>query len=226
MTMKNKRPGTDWRVAVVDDHPMVRRGLCDLIAEEPGFAAVGEAETPEETLALIESAAPDILLVDISLETGSGLELIKQVHALHPEVNVLVFSMHDESIYAERALRAGASGYVEKQSPTEQLLEAMRKVARGKIHVSEEMTERLLQQRLEDGLEAGASVADRLSDRELEVFELLGRGRTTREIASDLNISVKTVERHCENIKESLQLANRTQLLQRAVHWLLSQTQA
>ncbi len=223
MTARKKRPGSDWRVLVVDDHPMVRKGLCDLLEEEPGFRACGQAADAEETLALVSEDPPDIVLLDLSLEGSSGLELVKQLHARYPEIQVLVFSMHDEALYAERSLQAGASGYVEKHSSTEELLEAMRRVARGKIHLSEEMTERLLQQRLAGGAEAGASVAERLSDRELEVFELLGRGRTTREIAESLNISIKTVERHCENIKESLQLANRTQLLQHAVHWLVQE---
>jgi DNA-binding NarL/FixJ family response regulator len=224
MAARNKRPGSDWRVLVVDDHPMVRKGLSDLLDEEPGFSACGQAADAEEALAQVAEDPPDIVLLDLSLEGSSGLELVKQLHARFPEIHVLVFSMHDESLYAERSLQAGASGYVEKHSSTEELLEALRRVARGKIHLSEEMTERLLQQRLAGGAEAGASVAERLSDRELEVFELLGRGRTTREIADSLNISVKTVERHCENIKESLQLANRTQLLQHAVHWLVRES--
>jgi DNA-binding NarL/FixJ family response regulator len=221
MAATGKRPGSDWRVLIVDDHPLVRKGLHDLLSEEPGFRPCGEAADAETTLALVEVDPPDIVLLDLSLEGSSGLELIKQLQARFPEVQVLVFSMHDEMLYAERSLQAGASGYVEKHTSTGELLEALRSVARGKIHVSEEMTERLLQQRLASKLEVGTSVADRLSDRELEVFELLGRGRTTREISEDLNISVKTVERHCENIKERLQLANRTQLLQHAVHWLL-----
>jgi DNA-binding NarL/FixJ family response regulator len=221
MAAMRKRPGSDWRVLIVDDHPLVRKGLLDLLTEEPGFLPCGEAANAEETLALVEADPPDIVLLDLSLEGSSGLELIKQLQARFPEVQVLVFSMHDELLYAERSLQAGASGYVEKHTPTDELIEALRSVAQGKIHVSEEMTERLLQQRLTSKLRVGTPVAAKLSDRELEVFELLGRGRTTREIAGDLNISVKTVERHCENIKERLQLANRTQLLQHAVHWLL-----
>ncbi len=221
MTATGKRPGSDWRVLIVDDHPLVRKGLHDLLTEEPGFLPCGEASDAETTLALVEVDPPDIVLLDLSLKGSSGLELIKQLHARFPAVQVLVFSMHDEMLYAERSLQAGASGYVEKHTSTDELLEALRSVARGKIHVSEEMTERLLQQRLASKLEVGTSVAEKLSDRELEVFELLGRGRTTREISEDLNISIKTVERHCENIKERLQLANRTQLLQHAVHWLL-----
>jgi len=221
MPERNKRPGSDWKVMIVDDHPMVRKGLRDLLDEEPGFTPVGQAGGPDEAMALLDAELPDILLVDLSLEDGSGLELVKQVNARFPEVRILVFSMHGESLYAERSLRAGASGYVEKQSASEELLEALRRVGEGKIHVSDEMTEKLLQQRLASGDEPGTSVADRLSDRELQVFELLGRGHTTREIGEDLNISVKTVERHCENIKEKLQLENRTQLLQHAVHWLL-----
>lgn len=223
MPQRRKRPGSDWRVMIVDDHPMVRKGLRDLLAEEPGFTPCGEVGDPEEALAMLEAELPDIVLVDLSLENGSGLELVKRVHARFAEVQILVFSMHEESIYAERALRAGASGYVEKHSPTAELIGALRRVGEGKIHVSEEMTERLLQQRLATGDEAGSSAAERLSDRELQVFELLGRGRTTKEIGDDLNISVKTVERHCENIKEKLLLENRTQLLQHAVHWLVQQ---
>lgn len=223
MPERKKRPGSDWRVMVVDDHPMVRKGLRDLLEEEAGFVPAGEAGGPDEAMALLAVERPDIMLVDLSLENGSGLELVKQVSARYPEVRILVFSMHGESLYAERSIKAGASGYVEKQSATEELLGALRRVGEGKIHVSAGMTEKLLQQRLATGDEPGRSVADRLSDRELQVFELLGRGRTTREIGDDLHISVKTVERHCENIKEKLQLENRTRLLQHAVHWLLEQ---
>jgi len=223
MAGRKIRPGSDLRVLIVDDHPMIRKGLRDLLEEEPGFAACGEAAESAEALTLIESDPPDVLLLDLSLEGESGLELVKQVNARFPDVKTLVFSMHDESLYAERSLQAGASGYVQKQSPSDELLDALRRVAAGKIHVSQDMTERLLQQRLATGATAGTPIAERLSDRELEVFEQLGRGRTTREIAEKLNISVKTVERHCENIKEKLNLENRTQLLQHAVHWLLQQ---
>ena len=223
MVEKRKRPGSDWRVAIVDDHPVVRKGLQDLLTDEAGFAVVGEAGTAADALTLLETALPDVLLLDLSLEKGSGLELVKQVRSRFPDVSVLVYSMHDEMLYAERVLEAGASGYVQKHSPVEELLDALRKVAAGKIHVSQDMTERLLQRRVATGAEVGTSVADRLSDRELQVFEYLGHGRATRDIADDLNISIKTVERHCENIKEKLQLENRTQLLQHAVHWLLGQ---
>ncbi|MBD3222390.1 response regulator [bacterium] len=209
------------RVLIVDDHPMVRKGLRDLLDSEPGFEPCGEAANGDEAISQLADDPPDIMLLDLSLAEGSGLELVKQASARFPDVQILVFSMHDEELYAERTLEAGASGYVEKHSPVDELLEALRRVGDGKIHVSKDMTERLLQQRLATGAEPGTSVNERLSDRELQVFEELGRGRTTRQIAEDLHISIKTVERHCENIKDKLMLENRTQLLQHAVHWLL-----
>jgi DNA-binding NarL/FixJ family response regulator len=223
MTEPSKRPGTNRRVAIVDDHPLIRRGLIDLLNDEVGFTASGQAGSTSEALALLGLDPPDILLLDLCLDGGSGLELVKQVRARFPAVAILVYSMHDETLYAERALEAGARGYVQKHSPVDELLDALRDVAAGKIHISRQMTDKLLQQRVSTGADVGTSIAKRLSDRELQVFEYLGNGRTTREIATELNISVKTVERHCENIKDKLQVENRTQLLQRAVHWILDQ---
>jgi len=225
-TMKalKRRAGDQRRVLIVDDHPMICQGLHDLLENESGFTPCGQVMTYGDALAFLSTDLPDVMMVDLSLEDGSGLDLIKQARSLYPALIILVYSMHDETLYAPRALKAGANGYVEKQSDAKHLIEALQHVSAGKLHVSEDMTEKLLQQKLDTGAPADAVVVDQLTDRELQVFEMLGHGQTTREIADKLNISMKTADRHCENIKLKLQLANRTQLLHHAVHWLLQQS--
>jgi len=204
----------------VDDHPVVRQGLTMLFRMEPDLACCGEAETVPDALRGIEASRPDIVVVDLSLRDGSGLELVKDLHASHPDLGVIVLSMHDETLYAERALKAGARAYLMKDEAQGTILTAIRKVAGGGIHLSERMSARLLSMFLQGTPVPGDSPVSQLSDRELEVFELIGRGVTTREIAGRLNLSIKTVEAHREHIKKKLKLGDATALMQHAIHWV------
>jgi DNA-binding NarL/FixJ family response regulator len=208
-------------VLIVDDHPIVRKGLAQLISHEPDMNVCGDAEDVEQALAAVVRLHPDIVIVDLTLKKLSGLDLIRQLQNLQPDLATLVLSMHDESLYAERALRAGARGYIMKQEGTDKLVTAIRTVLAGDIYVSERMAARMLG-KLVGGRssEAPGSVMDRLSDRELEVFELLGRGLSTRQVAERLNVSVKTIESHREHIKQKLQLRNANELIQHATQWV------
>lgn len=208
------------RVYLVDDHPMVRERLAHLIDQQPDLQACGEAGDVAEALEGIERLRPDIAIVDLSLKKSSGLDLIKDLKARGLPVPVLVLSMHDESLYAERVLRAGAMGYVSKQENTRSILSAIRRVLDGDAHVSADLAG-VLVKRMVGGLrQPDASPVARLADRELEIFQLIGRGQGTRKIAESLNLSVKTVESYRARIKEKLQLDNSIQLLQRAVQWM------
>ncbi len=208
------------RVAVIDDHPIVRRGLSELIAHQVDLTVCGEAEDAAGALKMIAEAGPDIAVVDISLKDSSGIELIKDLKIRFPDLLVLVLSMHDESFYAERVLRAGARGYVTKEEATESVIVAIRKLLDGEIYLSEKMASKMLSKFVDGPSEAGGLPVDRLTDRELEVFELIGRGIGTRQIAENLHLSVKTIESHRENIKRKLKLDNATELLQHAVKWV------
>lgn len=207
------------RILIVDDHPMMRQGLAQLITSEPDLMVCCEADTAGQALDLAAAQKPDLALVDISLPDKNGLELIKDIHVLCPKVLILVVSMHDESLYAERVLRAGARGYIMKQEGGKKLVEAIRQVLSGRIYVSEKMSARILEifsgRRSEN---AGSSV-ERLSDREFEVFQLISEGKGTREIAGHLHLSVKTVEVHRANIKEKLKVNTATDLIRYAVRW-------
>lgn len=206
-------------VFVVDDHPIVRQGLALLINRESDLTVCGEAEDAHTALQALSSAAPDILIVDISLNGPDGLDLLKEIRLHHPNLPVLILSMHDESIYAERALRAGAQGYIMKQEATEKVLVAVRRILAGEIYVSERIANRMLQRYIGSrGSSGPSSVAD-LTDRELEVFRLIGEGHSTRRIAEDLHISVKTVESYQAHIKEKLSLRNARELVQHAIQW-------
>lgn len=208
------------RVFLVDDHPMVREQLAHLIDQQPDLQVCGEAADVAEAIEGIERLRPDIAIVDLSLKNSSGLDLIKDLKARESAVPVLVLSMHDESLYAERVLRAGAMGYVSKQENTRNILSAIRRVLDGGIHVSADIAG-VLVKRMVGGLnQPDASPVARLADRELEVFQLIGRGQGTRKIAESLNLSVKTVESYRARIKEKLQLDDGIQLLQRAVRWV------
>jgi DNA-binding NarL/FixJ family response regulator len=209
------------RVLIVDDHPIVRKGLAGLIREEPDLEVCGEAADATEALALVEKLAPDLILVDLSLKSGHGIELIKQVKSVRPGIRLLVSSMHDESLYAERALRAGAMGYVNKQEATESIVEAIRRVLKGQIFLSPRMTERVLRRMVDTGGRIDRSAIEGLSDRELTVFECIGRGLTTRQIAESLSIGVKTVETYRESIKAKLHISNYAELSRHAVHWVI-----
>jgi DNA-binding NarL/FixJ family response regulator len=210
------------RILVVDDHSIVREGLMRVIDAAPDLMVCAQAEDAARALGLVRKAKPDLAVVDLALVGQGGLELIKDLKARHPHLPVLVHSMHDESLYAERCLRAGAKGYVMKQAPTERLLQGIRSVLQGEIFLSEGLTKQLLR-RLASGPKAtdpGGNPADRLSDRELEVFELLGRGRSTKEIAASLHLSDKTIQTHREHIKGKLGLTSAVTLVRRAVQWV------
>jgi len=202
----------------VDDHPLVREGLANLIHQQPDLEVCGEAASEPQALQLIGSVQPDIAVVDISLENGSGLELMKSIKAMHPAVAMLALSMHDESLYAERALRAGARGYLMKREAAKKVIQGIRAVLAGQVFVSEKISA-LMAERFVEGRSAGASPVEQLSDRELEVFQLLGRGQSTRQIADHLHVGFKTVQAYCARIKEKLQLPNATELLRAAMQW-------
>jgi DNA-binding NarL/FixJ family response regulator len=211
------------RVFLVDDHPLVREWLTNLINQQKDLTVCGEAEDAPRALQAIEALQPDVAIVDVTLANGSGIELVKDVKRIAPQVAVVVLSMHDESLYAERALRAGARGYVMKRESTKKVITALRDVLEGRLHVSDEFRA-LLTERLLDG-KAGGSPVDELSDRELEVFRRLGQGQETRRIAEALGLSIKTVQVYCARIKEKLGLANATELLREAMRWWESQNQ-
>ena len=214
------------RVFVVDDHPIVRQGLALLIDRESDLAVCGEAEDAHSATQLIANAKPDILIVDISLNGPDGLDLLKDIRMRYPELPVLILSMHDESIYAERALRAGAQGYIMKQEATEKVLVALRRILSHEIYVSERIANRMLQRYIGNrGASRPASIAD-LTDRELEVFRLIGEGHSTRRIAEELHISVKTVESYQAHIKEKLSLRSARELVQHAIQWSVSEKSA
>jgi DNA-binding NarL/FixJ family response regulator len=212
------------RVLLVDDHPVVRRGLRDVLSTEPGLDVCGEAADPREALKLLSEIECDLAIVDLSLQGPSGLELIKQLRSQYPDMAVLVCSMHDEALFAERALRAGARGYVQKQEAADQVLTAVRRILGGHFYLSSAMTDRLLGTATGTGAGTEEDPVFRLTDRELEVFELLGQARGTRQIAEQLHLSPKTVESHRENIKRKLDLANHNELMRRAVQWVLERS--
>ena len=207
------------KVFVVDDHPIVRQGLAQLINQEADLVVCGQAESARSTLESLESCRPDIMIVDVSLEGPDGIELLKEIKARDTRIPVLILSMHDESLYAERALRAGASGYIMKQEATELVLTAIRRILAGEIYVSDRMARHFLQQYVSGSGPAKPSTVEDLSDRELEVFRLIGQGLGTRQIAESLHLSVKTVETHYAHIKDKLCLKNARALVQYAVEW-------
>lgn len=206
------------KVLLVDDHPLVREGLANLIHQQPDLEVCGEAASEPQALELIGRVQPDIAVVDILLENGSGLELMKSIKAMHPAVAMLALSMHDESLYAERALRAGARGYLMKREAATKVIQGIRAVLAGEVFVSQKISA-LMAERFVDGHTAAASPVTQLSDRELEVFQLLGRGLSTRQIADHLHVGFKTVQAYCARIKDKLQLANATELLRAAMQW-------
>lgn len=216
------------RVFVVDDHPIIRQGLAQLLEHEPDMVYCGEAEDAPEALKAIEAAKPHIVLVDISLKTSNGIELIKDLRIRCPEVAILVLSMHDESFYAERVLRAGARGYVMKEEATEKVVHAIHRVLAGEVYLSNKMAANMLSKLVDGNRQTPTSQysIESLSDRELEVFELIGRGLGTRQIAGKLHLSVKTIESHRANLKEKLRAKNSTELLRHAINWVQSEKPA
>jgi len=204
------------KVILLDDHPVMREGLAQLINHEADLVVCGQFEDAAPAFDAIPRLEPNIIIIDLSLKGSSGLELVKNVKANYPRIPLLVLSMHEESLYAERALRAGASGYIMKAEATEAVLGAIRKVLNGEIHLSEKMSSKLMHQ-IASGRAGGGTLMERLSDRELEVFSLIGQGRGTRQIAEQLHLSVKTIESHRAHIKEKLNLKNATELVHRAI---------
>lgn len=209
----------DAKIFIVDDHPLVREWLTNLIKQHPGFVVCGEAATAAEAVSGITNTKPDVAIVDISLRNGSGLDLIKTMKVMHPDTAIIVLSMHDERLYAERSLRAGARGYIMKRETTRNVIAAIRQVLDGKLYVSSDMAAYFAEKFVDGKPPTGESSIEQLSDRELEVFQLLGQGRETRDIAKSLNISIKTVQAYCARIKEKLKLANASELLREAVRW-------
>jgi DNA-binding NarL/FixJ family response regulator len=208
------------RILIVDDHPVVREGLALQIATQPDLEVCGEAEDLPGALALVETARPDVVIIDISLKNGNGFDLIRRLRARYDSMPLLVWSMYPENLYAERALRAGAQGYLNKGRATRQLMDAVRAVLAGKVYVSGELADELLQ-RVVGAKSAARSPIERLSDRELQAFELMGHGLTTEAIAVKMHISPKTVETYRARIKEKLGLNNLPELIQRATQWVL-----
>ena len=210
-------------VFVVDDHPLLRQGLAMMINREPDLMVCGEAEEAPAALKALAANRPDILIADISLNGPDGLDLLKNLRALYPDLPVLILSMHDESIYAERALRARANGYIMKQEATEKVLVAVRRILDGEIYLSSRMANKLLQQyRSGQTAETDSRLAS-LSDRELEVFRLIGEGLGTRQIAEGLHLSMKTVESYQAHLKEKLSLNTGRELMQHAIQWKLNE---
>src|SRR5262245_8084410 len=219
-----RRPSfAETRVLIVDDHPFMRRGLAQTINDQPGLEVCGEAGSVAEALQLMETCSPHLAVVDISLGAESGIELIQAIRERWPSIRVLVSSMHDETLFAERALRAGALGYVNKGEPPDVFVAALQRVSSGQIYLSERMTNRMLDQVLTDRIETSRSPIETLSNRELEVFEMIGRGMATKQIAARLGLSPKTIETYREHIKQKLNLKNATELTRNAVQWVLEQ---
>lgn len=210
-------------VFIVDDHSIVRRGLKQLISQEADLVVCGEAETAQVALEAMKKLIPDVALVDLSLDGESGLELVKDIRTRYPTVAMLVLSMHDETFYAERVLRAGAKGYIMKLQAADKILAAIRRVLSGEIYLSDSMASKILRKVAGGKTDMAGSPIERLSDRELEVFQLIGIGLGTRHIAERISRSVKTVETYREHIKQKLDLKDATELTQAAIQWLQSQ---
>jgi DNA-binding NarL/FixJ family response regulator len=206
------------QIFLVDDHPLVREWLTNLINQQPDLTVCGEAESGPPALSAVAAARANLVIVDINLANSSGIELMKDLKRLYPMLPVLVLSMHDESLYAERAFRAGARGYVNKRETAQKVVDAIRRVLDGKLYISDKAAE-ILAGRAIRGQSADRSAIELLSDRELEVFDKLGQGIGTRQIATDFHVSVKTIQEYCARIKDKLHLNNGTELLREAVRW-------
>ena len=207
------------RIFVVDDHPLVREGLTNLINGQDDLIVCGQAKNSAQAIDRIMTTLPDVAFIDISLENESGLELVKQLAAQFPQVALIVLSMHDEGLYAERALRAGARGYVMKHQTSTSVLASIRRVLAGEIYVSEKIVNKIALRLASSRQSVARSPVESLSDRELEIFRLLGHGRTTSQIAADLNLSLKTVQAYCARAKEKFGVTSLTELLRAAIQW-------
>lgn len=227
--MPQKTQSTDTRkkrtVLIVDDHPIVRQGLTQLINQESDLLVCGQAEDAHNAIAAIRQFHPDMVIVDISLKDTSGVELIKDLKVQFPELPVLTLSMHDEAVYGERALRAGARGYIMKQEATEKVVTAIRRVLAGEVYVSDGMAAKMVSKLVGGVSKKPASPIESLSDRELEVFRMIGEGFNTREMAEKLHLSVKTIETYRAHIKDKLALQDASELLRSAIQWVNSELQ-
>jgi DNA-binding NarL/FixJ family response regulator len=210
-------------VFIVDDHPLLRQGLALLINRENDLVVCGEAQEAQTAMQALSQYQPDILIVDISLNGPDGLDLLKNIRNSYPSLPVLILSMHDEATYAERALRARANGYIMKQEATEKVLVAVRRILNGEVYLSDRIANKLLRQYIGGASTALQSRLNALSDRELEVFRSIGEGRSTRQIADELHLSVKTVETYQAHLKEKLALRSGRELIQHAIQWKLNE---
>ncbi len=211
------------QVVIVDDHPIIRHGVAQTIRLEPDLVVGGEASSAAEALTILRSVHADLAVIDVSLNGTNGIELIKQIRSEHPHLPILVLSMHDESLYAIRAIRAGAGGYIMKREAPEKLLTAVRKVLAGEIYMSESQQTGLVTDPSQAPQDQAAAAIDALTDREIEVLQLVGQGHGTRDIAMRLNLSAKTIETHRLNMKEKLELKSAPELIRFAVNWVRGQ---
>lgn len=222
MARNTERHPERAKVLIVDDHPAIREALAIRISRTPELTVCGESEDLTEAIRLVSNEKPDVAIIDISLKSGDGIDLIKHIKARRKEVRMLVWSMHGEKVYAERALRAGAHGYITKEQATDQIVDAIRQVLADKVYLSPAMQESLLRRTVGAGTEMlAASPVELLSDRELEVFRRLGLGQKTRSIAEELRLSVKTIETYRDRIRRKLGLQDGNDLVQHALHWVL-----
>jgi DNA-binding NarL/FixJ family response regulator len=220
--------GVDARrsVLLVDDHPFMRAGLAQLINQQRDLCVGGEAGSPGEALQRVSQVAPDLVLTDLTMPGRGGLEFIRDLCAARPTLAILVVSMHDEAVYAERVLRAGARGYIMKEAGGEKLLAAMRRVLAGEVYLSPEMSARILENVAARRPRGSSSPIEKLTDREFEIFQMIGRGQSTRDIAAELHLSSKTVDVHRSHLKEKLGLRDSTSLIRHAVRWVETQGEA
>ena len=218
------KPAGKRRILVADDHPLFREGLVQLINRERDLSCCGETATVAATQTAAARLKPDLLVLDLRLKDGDGLELIKSLKARFPDLFVLVLSEHDETLYAERAVRAGAKGYLMKEEATDEVLNAIRKILQGELYLSRRMSVLALHKLLDNTPQEPGNYLECLSDRELQVFQMLGAGKGTADIAAELHVSPKTIESHRENIKHKLGLRNAADLLCHAVHWVHSRS--
>jgi DNA-binding NarL/FixJ family response regulator len=207
------------RIFIVDDHPLVREMLSNLIRQTPDLIVCGEAEDGKSALQEIARSSADLVIVDLSLGNGSGIDLIRSIRSLFPEVDVIVLSMHDERVYAERSIRAGARGYIMKRESTKKIIDAIHQVLQGNMYLSKDLTGLFAEKFVSGSSPGGGPAIAQLSDRELEVFQLIGQGYETRQIAKTLNVNIKTVQTYCTRIKDKLKYSTGSELLREAIRW-------
>lgn len=222
--LKTSKPSAKHRLLLVDDHPITRQGVAVLLNQENDLEVIGEADSAPAAIAFLQKTPADLAIIDITLKTTNGVELMKHIRVLAPDMPVLVMSMHDESVYAERAMRAGARGYIMKQEASNKILTAVRTVLTGELYLSDRMKERMLHRFVNNRKERVGFSMDTLSDREMEVFQLIGEGFSTRQIAAKLNLSVKTIDSYREHLKLKLQLDAGKDLVRYAIQWMKSES--